>query len=581
MGNLKNLFIKVIEEYGDVYENAKKSQSYKTDLGDIVRHKIVAEINHVVDSKIYKVKGSVGAGKLTIVPWVAVLDKDITTSVQKGVYIVYLINKDSKKLYLTLNQGATSEAQGGKEDIAFTGIASSKDKKTTAILREKALGIRKGIDINHVEFSTGPINTGSPAYDAGCIYSKEYSYDNMPEDEILLKDLKDMLFLYGKYKSLVFDNADKIEEPESDEPKDIEVADMHSFEQIDNYIRSAGFYYDDNLIKNFYLSLKTKPFVILAGISGTGKSKLVNLFAEAIGAGYHLIPVRPDWSDSSDLFGHTDLNGKFVKGEICEAFEEAQNNPNKPVFVCLDEMNLARVEYYFSDFLSVIESREKDAKGNIKTSKIKQYPGIPDNLYIVGTVNMDETTFPFSKKVLDRANTIEFNEVNLIPTFTDINKKVEPLKQTNDFLRSKYLILEKDCAEASEYVKKICEELQKVNEILKKANLHVGYRVRDEIVFYMLNNKDAGNLLSDEEAFDYALMQKILPRIQGSSESIKKVLIGLHNYCRKDGQKIDETGDKISEKMEQITDFKYQKSANKIAFMMKRYEDDGFTSFWL
>ena len=345
------------------------------------------------------------------------------------------------------------------------------------------------------------------------------------------------------------------------------------------YITYKGFTYPDGLIENFYLSLKSKPFVILAGTSGTGKTKLVKLFADAIGAKFSLVPVRPDWSDGSDLFGHTDLNGNFIQGPVCEAFDAAIASPDKPVMLCLDEMNLARVEYYLSDFLSVIESRERK-DGRIITGHIAQYKdGIPDNLYVVGTVNMDETTFPFSKKVLDRANTIEFDYVDLMPEDTSDEEKVESLVLDNEFLKTKYLLLTQ--CEDKDYVKGICEELEKINRILKAANAHIGYRIRDEIVFYMLNNKEAG-LLIDDEAFDFEIMQKILPRIQGSSSSIKEMLIELFKYCCNDNSGIDSDSTDLGNNMcIKAESARYKLSAAKIGYMMKRFEEDGFTSYWL
>ena len=358
--------------------------------------------------------------------------------------------------------------------------------------------------------------------------------------------------------------------------------------RIKSYIEAKGFSYEDGLIENFYLSLKSKPFTILAGTSGTGKTRLVKLFAEAIGANeangrYKMVSVRPDWSDGSDLFGHTDLNGKFINGPVCSAFEVAAKEPDKPVFLCMDEMNLARVEYYLSDFLSVIESREKEEDGRITTSAIAQYEGgIPDNLYIVGTVNMDETTFPFSKKVLDRANTIEFNYVELVPSFEQPVDSVQPLQVPNSFLRTEYLVLERDCADEQDFVVQVCEKLQAVNEILRKANAHVGYRVRDEIVFYMLNNKKADNLVTEEQAFDNEIMQKILPRIQGSSVAVRDMLVDLFKFCMGNQSGLDTDSGKAGKQMQSIADSaKYKESARKIGYMMERYEDDGFTSYWL
>lgn len=342
---------------------------------------------------------------------------------------------------------------------------------------------------------------------------------------------------------------------------------------IESYIANKGFNYDGNLVENFYLSLKSKPFVILAGTSGTGKTRLVRLFAEAIEAEYNLVSVRPDWSDSSDLFGHVDLNQKFVKGDIIDFVKQAELNPTKPYILCLDEMNLARVEYYMSDILSTIETRRFE-NGQIITDAViptsiygndtaaaGRYGKVmlPGNLYIVGTVNMDETTFPFSKKVLDRANTIEFSYVDLLamPSFEKHTAQKQTL--TNDFLVSEYITLNDCNASDREYIEGVCTKLQRINTILESANAHIGYRVRDEIVFYMLNNKKL-ELLEENVAFDNQIMQKILPRIQGSSESIKKMLDELLKLCESE---------------------KYDASTKKINFMIKRYEEDGFTSYWL
>ena len=257
---------------------------------------------------------------------------------------------------------------------------------------------------------------------------------------------------------------------------------------IRKYIEVKGFNYGGSLIENFYLGLKSKPFVILAGTSGTGKTRLVKLFAEAIQAKYLPVPVRPDWSDSSDLFGHKDLNGNFIKGAIIDFVKDAIDDKITPYILCLDEMNLARVEYYMSDILSVIETREFDENKKITSKPLvsKEYCRnsngrneygelqFPGNLYIVGTVNMDETTFPFSKKVLDRANTIEFSYVDLLSMPSFSTATADKITVTNEFLVSKYITLN-DCDSADrEYIGSVCTTLSRINSILEIANAHIG-----------------------------------------------------------------------------------------------------------
>ena len=375
-----------------------------------------------------------------------------------------------------------------------------------------------------------------------------------------------------------------------------------TLDQIKKYIAAKGFTFDEGLVENYYLSLKSKPFVILAGTSGTGKTRLVRLFAEAIGATsqngrYKLVSVRPDWSDSSDLFGHVNLNDKFIPGAIIDFVKQAELDSKNPYFLCLDEMNLARVEYYLSDILSIIETREY-VDGKVTTDPLitENYYGadttargkygvvrIPENLYIIGTVNMDETTFPFSRKVLDRANTIEFSTVELLANFDSAQGEAKAIYADNSFMKADYVFFNQ-CASDKDFVEEVCIELQDINKILEKANAHVGYRVRDEIVFYMLNNKNAGNLLTRNQAFDHEIMQKILPRIHGSSASVKTMLCELFKYCAGDYESYQTESDDVSAKMMAAANketCKYKESAKKIAFMVRRFEEDGFTAYWL
>ena len=353
--------------------------------------------------------------------------------------------------------------------------------------------------------------------------------------------------------------------------------------EINSYIKNQGYNYTYDQLSNLYLSLKTKPFTILAGISGTGKSKIIRLLADGINADYTLISVRPDWNDSSDLIGYKNLQDEFIKGQLTEAILKAQENKNKIHFVCLDEMNLARVEYYLSDYLSIIESRSKVGQ-DIITDDIVQYQEnnenislhIPDNLYLVGTVNMDDTTFQFSRKVLDRANTIEFSDVDLDSLFFDTDEEVQALNISNNFLKTTYLKTMDIEEEYREYAKEVNQKIIEINEILKRSQKQFAYRVRDEILFYMVENKKA-NLLDENTAFDYQIMQKVLPAINGSEQSVYEVLIYLLNFIfeTNDIDSIDE-----AENYLENTNVKYENSAKKIIYMLKGYQNDGYVSYW-
>ncbi|ASK64211.1 hypothetical protein CFK37_19705 [Virgibacillus phasianinus] len=351
---------------------------------------------------------------------------------------------------------------------------------------------------------------------------------------------------------------------------------------IHNYISMKGFFYRIEEIKNLFLSLRTKPFVI---ISGTGKTKIVELFAESLGATddngrYKLIPVRPDWSDGSDLLGYVDIKGDFQPGPLTKIIQNASNDKDNPYFVVLDEMNLARVEYYFSDFLSVMESRKWE-EGEIVTTAIlpeeqlQDRLNIPPNLYIIGTVNMDETTHPFSKKVLDRANTIEFNEVKLDHfLFPDSNDEAQPKLLNNERIQSQFLYLKDAYSKHKSIIHDVTERLIEINELLSPIQAHIGYRVRDEICFYLIYSR---YLMKFDKAFDYQLHQKILPRITASETQAFEVLKGLYQFCT--SHQFEEI--EPDNQAEVIKNAKYPKSAKKIHEMLGRGQSDGFTSFWI
>ena len=278
----------------------------------------------------------------------------------------------------------------------------------------------------------------------------------------------------------------------------------------------------------YITAIKSKPFLLLAGISGTGKSRIVRELARACWEegtdeykaqkpkNFQMVQVKPNWHDSSDLIGYVSrVSGKaeFVAGEFLKFVARAWEDTETPYFLCLDEMNLAPVEQYFAEYLSVIESRKSHEDGTVTTDPIvekadeewyfnltasltsnedirKQFNKegicIPQNLIVVGTVNMDETTFSFSRKVLDRAMTIEMNEVDLHGGLTERNERIGKLG-TAELVGSAvegvdvYNDYTNVCDIALDY-------LQKVNDVLEGTPFKVAYRTRNEFLLYVVNN---------------------------------------------------------------------------------------------
>nr|WP_240795696.1 DUF3578 domain-containing protein [Bacillus dicomae] len=549
----------------DEYLEAKKGEFTKHNLGSFVRNdmkKFFANLSFI-DMNKYVVKGSVGQTKWANVPWFAIMNQKITKSTQRGYYIVYLFSENMQRLYLTIAQGVTDtpkeEIEIIKQEIRQHINMSSKVKRDDNIF----------------------LGTSSSAkdYANSTVAYIEYDANKIPSEKELVEDLEEML---RYYEGFIAYKEEGTKYEMIYERKEVYLDQQSIIDHVSSYIQSKGFYYEKKDLINFFLSLKTKPFVILSGISGTGKTKIVQWFAESLGATeengqFTLIPVRPDWSDSSDLLGYVNLQGEFQERPLIKVLEAADANPNRPYFVVLDEMNLARVEYYFSDFLSVIESRKwKD--GKIVTSPVlpesitNKHITIPSNVYIIGTVNMDETTHPLSKKVLDRANTIEFNTVNLdyFNFVMDIEEKEAEIA-SNRSLETEYLHLKECFKENEDLVRNISNILIEINKILESVGAQVGYRIRDEICFYMAYNEQ-GKLLSFDEALDYQIYQKILPRLAGSDGRTEEVLKQLYVLCA--NEEYDSGNNDASYA-------KYPRSANKLSHMLRRFEYDGFTSFWI
>lgn len=584
------------------YLREKQGTFAENDLAIFIRNKITETISkaiHQVSNREFLVRASPGKGNWAEIPWICIFNENITRSAQKGIYLVFLFSADMKKVYLSLNQGFTFY----KDNRITDRIDEFSSLIRDIILTEYNIGdYLREIDLNTE-------NNLGKGYESCNIISKLYRIEDLknPSTDII-EDINRFLNIYdyiysqlpNKDIDLFYENLHKSlgevksrtkEERKSEDKYNMNLERNKMIDHIYDYISSKGFIFEKTDIANLYLSMKTKAFVLMAGISGTGKSKLVELFANAIGANidngrYRLISVRPDWNDGTDLFGYIDINGNFIPGMLTEITYEANKdkNLNKPYIVCLDEMNLARVEYYLSDYLSIIETRHRKAD-QIRTNRIfpegyfkdeNKYRDIyfSDNIIIIGTVNMDDTTFAFSEKVLDRANTIEFSRVDL-NSLDFLNFELKEIQLDNENFKTSYLTIKDAINENRHFVERVNRNIIDIHEILKEYDLHFGYRLRDEIVFYMLENNKA-QLLDYSVALDFQIMQKILPRISGSDYYIKETLINLFNYLNPQ-EEIRSSHNYLEEVS--IDGSEFPRSSKKIIKMLRSYEN-GYVSFW-
>lgn len=386
-------------------------------------------------------------------------------------------------------------------------------------------------------------------------------------------------------------------------------------------------------VTSYLRAMRTKPFLLLAGISGTGKSRIVKQMAfdscprdgeldidPTSPGNYCLIEVKPNWHDSSELLGYrSEIGGShYVLTPFVKFLAKAMLHPEVPFFVCLDEMNLAPVEQYFAEFLSVLESRTKvDGKivseplikdevfasltsasdlfnmdhvaetykdkedmpaeyrnafsvyQTLKTEGLR----LPENVIVIGTVNMDETTHQFSRKVIDRAMSIEMNLPDGNP-FMDFFANTSQLAYRETPMgRELYLATEVRAsdvvdllaaadADKTEWLKtEVATFLTNLNDALDGTPFKIAYRVQNELMLYFYQvwledkNADWENILST--SCDQILMMKVLPRIEGDEELLEKPLEKLAQFCQP-----------------------YAHASKKISEMSQRLTQSRFTSFW-
>ena len=454
------------------------------------------------------------------------------------------------------------------------------------------------------------------------------------------------------------------------------------------YLISNGYYFDKDLIENYLLSLKVKPFEILTGNSGTGKTKLSQLFAKflsdnelddekivstevrvgksstsggwsvsrkvmeelipvldlekekhtivvdginddgakfnlntrlffssdevkkhladlreddpdqkitlkikinnSIDSGYSIVPVGANWTDNTNIVGYYNvITEDYQSTPAYELIKQAQDDPNNPYFLILDEMNLSHVERYFADFLSAIESGEEiPLYGNNETLEL------PKNLFIIGTVNVDETTYMFSPKVLDRANTIEFDTL-LAEDYMSSNLDKGDFNGNINYLQSPLIdsdvsnlniedlkeILSQIICDGNNLWDILAKELTEFQKTLKDSSFDFGFRVINEILRFMVVSWRYENEPESwdnwQRYFDAQIKQKILPKLHGSEKAIGNVLTNLFNIC------LVERNNNENPKNFEITkeNSRYYTSALKLQNMSKVLSDQRYVSF--
>jgi hypothetical protein len=607
-----------IDEFIAGWVQAKQESITQHPIVKLLENNILSEVETLVKKfqPTYKVKASTGSGNWAQVPWLSILNPEITTTTQSGIYPVYLFCADGGGVYLSMGLGTTE----------------LKNKFGAIEAKEKAKGIRKklrskisALNSWNDDVSLNATTNLGRSYEWASVGARFYPANQIPSDKELGEDLSEMIEIYANVANLYVDLFAKTEEP-----------------HMDTAVRLVNI---------------SKPFLLLAGISGTGKSRFVREQAKASGSlseTYQLVSVRPDWHEPSDLLGYTTRLGgkaeyivtdvltflvKAWKAIVAAGVELDGNNASgakadlariAPYWLCLDEMNLAPVEQYFADYLSILETREwqwDDEKfiyqcdpilaasvfKNVDFDALRETLnlegvhndslwqhfcsngiGLPFNLIVAGTVNMDETTHGFSRKVIDRALSIDFGE--FFPNdFAEYFSPQSKPKALTYPVWSSGRDIEKVAPVADVDGNKSIAFISEINAILEHTPFQLAYRAANELLLGVMAAAPATEtqLMA---VWDDFMMCKVLPRIEGDIDKLAIV-----DSAGSDGQEtiLSKLENLLSNQLEAVwphtnrpdlyrepVDPKHEEvliachSRQKLAWMRKRLESSGFTSFW-
>lgn len=563
-----NNLLSSCQEYGETYKRliGQGVSNIDNTFTSNFKTEIPVILEYFFSKVTYKIKGSIGQGRVTQCPWIAIMHANETQSTQEGVYIVFLFSEDFKKIYITLAQGVTKSTQDS--------IVAKRDQIRSTLSFDSEL-LK---EYNELKIS-------NPQYNNSAIYSNEWPInDNIKCLDIVYK-FKEAYEEYIATKSINYTRT----------TVSGTMSIPFSINTIINYINETGLLYSPSLIKRFAFSLMAKRFLILSGLAGSGKTQLALAFAKALVEDKEkqmcVVSVGADWTNREPLLGYPNAlrPGEYIKPEngVLDLLIEANKpqNASKPFFLILDEMNMSYVERYFADFLSAMESHEaialwKECNNECESCEceVPERIGLPDNLFIIGTINVDETTYMFSPKVLDRANVIEFKiSIDEMTEFLDGIRQVDCSS-----------ICSKAAEMGADFVKLAnCKDFDNVEATtdtlkaffteLKSVNAEFGYRSATEIFRFISQahkNDDTAEKMSKEEVLDAAILQKLLPKLHGSRKKLEPALKGLWGLCFDPSIK-----DTMQIARENIDKAIYKESADKIFRMYESAYANGFTSF--
>lgn len=591
------------------WPNATREPFADHPLAHTIRQEFRDEISSIISEKYpgYIISGSAGAGNWANVPWLSILNPEITKTTQDGIYPVYLFRADGTGVYLSINQGTTTPQK-------LYGKAKA-DTQANALVSKIRTEVPRLGEWGKQQVELGASTALGKSYEKPNIAARFYPAGALPAEEELKTDLLTAMKFY------------------------------EDIAPVWRASRNLDVLNTSPLVPQKMGTALPKPFLLLAGISGSGKTRFVREQAAMHRNGnltnHCLIPVRPDWHEPSDLLGYISRIGhdgaRYVVTDLLsfavKAWQDAKASASDtelvskapaemtPYWLCLDEMNLAPVEQYFADYLAVLETRkwnegkyscepllkaatirQMDADGQNEMRKQLELGAddddlwlyfstigipLPPNLIVAGTVNMDETTHGFSRKVIDRAFTIDFGEFypNDFSEFFGEDKTNLPKTLGFPLLTgvTKYDLA---AVPADAGGAKSIAFLGAINTVLKTTPFELAYRALNELLLAVVcfQPKDDAEL---QAVWDDFLMSKVLPRIDGDAEKLNadgdsSVLTKLLGKIEEQFTLIGNAPrpDLLREKMDGSACMVECRAKQKLVWMQKRLHMNGFTTFW-
>lgn len=639
-----NLAEKLIE-FTSNWVQATKEPFTNHPTANFLRNDLKKEIAAIVKEfdKTYEINASAGAGNWANIPWISILNPEITTSTQDGIYPVFLFRGDGSGFYLSLNQGTTIPTKELGKAKAERRSESIKQHILAQLPKLNMWG-RQDIDLR-AKTSLGK------SYEPYNIVAKYYDISTYLDNTQLKNDFLEILNIYRQIQPIY---------------KEIKKIDFDSQPKLQTQFNASAVM--KKPLPDNVTSL-SKPFLLLAGISGTGKTRFVREQAKLTGSlsdTYCLTSVRPDWHEPSDILGYISRLGRDGKAEyittdvlqfmakawraIIDAELELKADDDSrvtvtgdkdqlsqvlPYWLCLDEMNLAPVEQYFADYLSILETREWQWHDNgsfdyccdpiLKAATINQLKdeaksslrkaldfeaaryneawelfckyglSLPFNLIVAGTVNMDETTHGFSRKVIDRALSFDFGD--FFPNDFDHFFESKVIHNALSYPIYSQATIDKLPTIDSDGSKSI-NFLKSINKVLDNTPFNLAFRALNELLLAVIS-AEPEDIQQLQAVWDDFLMCKVLPRIEGdydklaiinkaTSSNEQSLLTKLTAILKQefvDIWSIEDDQDKLRpdlyrKNIDGSVLYIACRSKAKLAWMQNRLERSGFTSFW-